>query len=104
MFTNTISPDHLSPPDSLLELHQPLFVLIALHQNAGHFHTGEAAPLSYGNVVLQGGGALLQPDKDGRGLTLVEGKSGDRKTYLLVLLLFGFITPISPYEVLILDK
>lgn len=74
------SPDHLSPPDSLLELHQPLFVLIALHQNPSHFYTGEASALSYGNVVLQRGGALLQPTKDGRGLVLVQGKSGDRKT------------------------
>jgi len=88
------SPDHLCPPDSLLELHQPLFVLIALHQNPGHFHTGEAAALSYGNVVLQGGGALLQPTKDGRGLMLVQGKSGDRKTCLLVLLLFCLVTAV----------
>lgn len=98
-----VSPDHFCPPDSLLELHQPLFVLIALHQNPGHFHAGEAAALSYGNVVLQGGGALLQP-RDGRGLMLVQGKSGDGKTCLLVLLLFCLITPISTYEVLILGK
>lgn len=48
-------PDHLGPPHSLLELHQPLLVLVALHEHTGHLHPREAAALCYGDLVLQGG-------------------------------------------------
>lgn len=101
MFTQyPASPDHLCPPDSLLELHQPLLVLVALHQDPGHLHTGEAPALGNGNVVLQRGGALLQPTKDGMGLRLVPGKSGDRHIFVSSSVQLDF-TPISPYEELI---
>lgn len=46
------APDHLCPPHSLLQLHQPLFVLIAFHQHSSHFHPGEALPLGRRHVAL----------------------------------------------------
>lgn len=47
-------PDHLSPPHGLLQLHQPLLVLVALHEHAGHLHPREAAALRHGDLVLWG--------------------------------------------------
>ena len=46
------APDHLRPPHSLLQLHQPLFVLIAFHQHSSHFHPGEALPLGCRHITL----------------------------------------------------
>lgn len=46
------APDHLRPPHSLLQLHQPLFVLVAFHQHSGHLHPGEALPLGCRQVAL----------------------------------------------------
>lgn len=54
-------PYHLGPPHGLLKLHQPLLVLIALHEHAGHLHPREAAALCHGDLVLQGRGAAFQP-------------------------------------------
>lgn len=46
------SPDHFSPPDSFLELHQPLLILVPLHQDASHFNPREAFPLGHGYPVV----------------------------------------------------
>ena len=45
-------PDHLCPPHSFLQLHQPLFVLVPFHQHSGHLHPGEALPLGCGHITL----------------------------------------------------
>lgn len=45
-------PDHFCPPDGLLKLHQPLFVLIPLHQHTGHLHPGEPPPLRHCHVAI----------------------------------------------------
>ena len=53
---NTVSaksPDHLCPSDSFLQLHQPLLILVPLHQDSGHLHPGEALPLGCRHVTLQ---------------------------------------------------
>lgn len=47
-------PNHLGPPHGLLELHQPLLVLVALHEHTGHLHPREATTLCHGDLVLQG--------------------------------------------------
>lgn len=48
-----ILPDHLCPSDGFLQLHQPLFILVPLHQDSGHLHSGETFPLGCGHVALQ---------------------------------------------------
>ena len=44
--------DHLSPPHSLLQLHEPLFVLVPLHQHSRHLYPGEPLPLSHRHLLL----------------------------------------------------
>ncbi|RUS89480.1 hypothetical protein EGW08_002777, partial [Elysia chlorotica] len=44
--------DHLGPADSLLQFHEPLLVLVALHQDPRHLHTREPLALSHRDVVL----------------------------------------------------
>ena len=45
--------DHLSPSHRFLQLHQPLLVLVALHQNPGHLHAGETLPLRHWHIILR---------------------------------------------------
>lgn len=47
-----VLPNHLCPFDGLLELHQPLLVLVPFHQDSGHLHPGETLPLGCRNVAL----------------------------------------------------
>lgn len=46
------APDHFCPPDSLLQLHQPLLVLVPLHKHPSHLHPGEPPPLSQRHVAV----------------------------------------------------
>lgn len=45
--------DHLCPPNSLLQLHQPFLVLVSFHQHPGHLHTSEPLTLGHGHIILQ---------------------------------------------------
>lgn len=47
-----LPPDHLGPPNGLLQLHQPLLVLVPLHEHTGHLYPREAAALGHGDFVL----------------------------------------------------
>jgi len=43
---------HLWPPDGLLQLHELLLILVALHEHSGHLYTCETFSLGQGNVVI----------------------------------------------------
>ena len=43
---------HLGPSDRLLQVHQLFFVLIAFHEDASHFRSGEPLPLRHGHIFL----------------------------------------------------
>lgn len=61
---STCLPDHFCPPDGLLQLHQPLFVLIPLHQHSGHLHPGEPPPLRHCHVTVLHGRWKLEESSD----------------------------------------
>jgi len=45
-------PDHLRPPDSFLEFHEPLLVLITFHEDTSHLNSGKSLSLSHRYIFL----------------------------------------------------
>lgn len=78
-------PDHLCPFNGLLQLHQPLLVLVPLHQDSGHLHPGKAFPLCCGDITLQTESLFVHSKHQG------EQTRGRCVTHIVLVLILDFL-------------